>query len=233
MIWEILAMVIAAPIWIMIMRAGMLKLAVRQAENPSRALQHRMGTVHWDHEGCRRCVRYRTLRDLPGEDPRRPDPAEISALHDQVMGPISDVVAAAEQQAQAEWDAEHAPKPTAEEKAAKVAALKAEEQARADKAAKENQISRDLQAATQRVPAPLPYDPIALYPAIGSHYVHPLIPADDPAVLRAERKILVAELERMTWSQDIPSSNRKWNSVLRQVEAIDAQIRAAFPPDGG
>lgn len=46
-------------------------------------------------------------RQLPARPPAA-DPIEITALHDQVMGPIEDVIAEGERRAQEEWDRAHA-----------------------------------------------------------------------------------------------------------------------------
>jgi hypothetical protein len=142
---------------------------------------------------------------------RRAEPAEITALRDQVMGPISDAVAEGERKAQEQWDREHAPKPSGTEPdmAGDFAALAREnEELRARLAG----LAAARTVNETRVDTPPPPDVIA---------------ADDVHVLRIERAQLEAELERMAWDREVPRSNRRFHLLMRQLNAIDAQIDQA------
>jgi hypothetical protein len=130
----------------------------------------------------------------------RPEPVEITALRDQVMGPIEDVIADGERKAQEEWDREHPP--VKQERAVP-------EQAAIDAAVRK---IAGLEAENKRLLSLQPGGDIA---------------ADDVHVLRIERAQLMAELERMAWDQGIPRSNRRFSALMRQLGQIDRQISKA------
>lgn len=190
--------------FIVVRGAGM-----RLARHAPLRQDHANGVIHWKHQGCRACIRRRLLDDLPLEPPARkplpPAPSQ-AALYEEVMGPLSDLIAAAERTAQAQWDHEKNPPPAPEP--ASGPALTG--------TGGSNTGHGGPNETGYAVP---------LSPAAGG------MAADDIEALHAEHKILMREIEAMAWDPAVPSSNQRWDNLWGQVHAIEMQIIRAAKQD--
>jgi hypothetical protein len=146
----------------------------------------------------------------------------------EVMAPLSELIAAAERKAEAEWEEESKPEPDpAGVAAAEMAKLDAELAQALERQEMAKVKERARQEAEQKIAEqnarrqrPGPY--------IGMAGMLPPddIRADDPSVLEIENRLIRQELARMAYEPALPSTNAKWNALMTQLQAIEAQIIA-------